>query len=156
MKKANTTKVRPTNISNTEWFEHFNELLINRPTVVDETFEVNVNDYNLNHDTNCINCTDNVPDMLNARIEIDEIVNVIKKLPNGKSAGIDGIGYEFFKSCTANVLQVVCSLFNSILSKGEFPSQWCDAIISPLHKKGSRNDPTNYRGISLMCRSQNL
>ena len=32
---------------------------------------------------------------------------------------------------------------------GIFPSIWRESIIVPLHKKGNRDDPNNYRGISL-------
>ena len=41
-------------------------------------------------------------------------------------------------------------LYNSILSTGEYPIEWSKAIICPLHKKGSTNNPDNYRGISLL------
>ena len=32
----------------------------------------------------------------------------------------------------------------------EFPNKWCNAIILPIHKKGSFNDPNNYRAIALL------
>ena len=44
-----------------------------------------------------------------------------------------------------------CVLFNCILKSGIYPDTWCDAIISPLFKKGSSTDVHNYRGISLLC-----
>ena len=42
-------------------------------------------------------------------------------------------------------------LFNKILVTGIFPDMWGEAVISPLHKKGSRNNVKNYRAISLLC-----
>jgi len=41
-------------------------------------------------------------------------------------------------------------LFNKILATGEFPDIWRNSIIVPVHKSGSKLDPTNYRGISLI------
>ena len=37
-----------------------------------------------------------------------------------------------------------------MLSSGQFPDAWTEAIIQPLHKKGNTQDPNNYRGISLL------
>ena len=41
-------------------------------------------------------------------------------------------------------------LFNKLFSTGVYPSQWTEAIIQPLHKKGDKNSRDNYRGISLL------
>ena len=35
-------------------------------------------------------------------------------------------------------------LFNKIMEVGKFPNQWCLALITPIHKKGSVNGPANY------------
>ena len=78
-------------------------------------------------------------------------MTVINKLPNGKKPGVDGITYEFYKHAKDILVVDICTLFNTILSSGKFPKHWADAIISPLHKKGSINDVSNYRGISLLC-----
>ncbi|XP_060553306.1 myosin-8-like, partial [Ruditapes philippinarum] len=34
--------------------------------------------------------------------------------------------------------------------RGYFPEQWTEGFIVPLHKKGDINDPSNYRGITLL------
>ena len=41
------------------------------------------------------------------------------------------------------------SLYNIILLTGEFPDNWSKAILTPIHKKGNQQDPTNYWGIAL-------
>ena len=41
------------------------------------------------------------------------------------------------------------SLYSIILSTGEFPDNWSKALLTPIHKKGNRQEPTNYRGIAL-------
>jgi hypothetical protein len=96
-------------------------------------------------------CLSNEPNLLNAPITLDEIAQVINNLPNNKSPGVDGLVYEMYKHASHILLQPLCILFNTILCSGQYPDSWCEAIISPIHKKGSRNDPSNYRGISLLC-----
>ena len=40
-------------------------------------------------------------------------------------------------------------VFKLSLGEGIIPSEWKDANIMPLFKKGSRNKPENYRPVSL-------
>ena len=42
------------------------------------------------------------------------------------------------------------ALFNYIFDTGEYPTVWTGAIIIPIHKSGNKNDPDNYRGVSLL------
>ena len=39
-------------------------------------------------------------------------------------------------------------LFNAIYDTGIYPEQWSSGIIVPVYKKGTREDPSNYRGIT--------
>ena len=48
------------------------------------------------------------------------------------------------------VVPLFYALFNGMLTSGHFPDGWCNAIIHPIHKKGSWTDQGNYRGISLL------
>ena len=54
------------------------------------------------------------------------------------------------KSASHILIKPLVRLFNLILSSGHFPKQWCESHIVPLHKGGSKDDPINYRGISVM------
>ena len=152
IKKINrTTSAKSDNSINVEtWFNHFKELLTCEPDI-DFNFKQMVNNYNDAHASECPTCIDNEPDELNKSIEISEITDVIKHLRDGKQPGIDGLSYEFFKNCNNNLTTYLCYLFNVILDTGIYPSQWSEAIISPLHKKGSKSDVSNYRGLSLLC-----
>ena len=42
------------------------------------------------------------------------------------------------------------NIFNVLFDKGVFPEEWSKVIIIPLHKKGDKNNPDNYRGILLL------
>ena len=46
--------------------------------------------------------------------------------------------------------EIILRLFNTILSDSTQVTSWNTAIINPIHKKGSKSDPSNYRGISLL------
>ena len=58
---------------------------------------------------------------------------------------------EYLKAAGDQVLDVFVKLFNVILQSGEVPTQWCIGEIIPLYKnKGSPEDPSNYRGITIL------
>ena len=68
----------------------------------------------------------------------------------GKSPGPDGIEIEMFKSTLGQILPFLKTLFNDVYDRGEVPADWCESIICPIFKSGSKREPQNYRGISLM------
>ena len=80
----------------------------------------------------------------------DEIVNSIKSLKSACAAGLDGTCMEMYKCTIDTTLPYLNSLFNSILSSRQFPQEWCLSLITPVHKKGPRDDPNNYRAISVV------
>ena len=41
-------------------------------------------------------------------------------------------------------------LFNKIYELGYFPDKWSEGFIVPIFKKGDTNEPSNYRGITLL------
>ena len=46
--------------------------------------------------------------------------------------------------------ETILKLFNGIFAGGTQIDVWNIALINPIHKKGSKFDPLNYRGISLL------
>ena len=74
----------------------------------------------------------------------------IRGLKSDKSPGQDEIPPLFFKHTHDIFMPLLVRLFNRLFNCGEFPLAWSCAIIVPLHKKGDINNPTNYRGISLL------
>ena len=90
-------------------------------------------------------------EVLNEDFTLTEINKLINKLKNNKSCGIDNIINEFIKFSPNEYKLLIVKLFNIILKTGIIPSSWCISFISPIYKnKGSKSDPDNYRGISLI------
>ena len=83
-------------------------------------------------------------------IEEAEIYNAINQLKSGRSSGPDGLLNESFIPGKQYIVPVLCVLFNKIFEKGYFPKDWSEGYVIPLHKKGNKNDPNNFRGITLL------
>ena len=87
---------------------------------------------------------------LNGAITYLEIKKAVKQLRNGASAGPDLFLNEFFKNGNDTLMKYIYTLFNKIFELGYFPKSWSDGFIVPIYKKGDKNEPSNYRGITLL------
>ena len=87
---------------------------------------------------------------LNEMLTEGEILCSINAMANGKAPGTDGIVIEMIKVDCDFFVPLLTRLFNAILDTGIYPSAWAEAMICPIYKKGSKDDPSNYRGISLL------
>ena len=45
---------------------------------------------------------------------------------------------------------IILKLFNTALDEGCVIPEWCITMITPIFKKGSKDNPSNYRGIFLL------
>ena len=75
---------------------------------------------------------------------------MIDKLDSSKSIGNDGIGPKILKMCKDFISQLIASIINSCISMSIFPSEFKKACVIPLFKGGDKNDPNNYRPISIL------
>ena len=73
---------------------------------------------------------------------------VFKKMKDNKSPGVDGIPPKLLKEIVEQISTSLAKLFNLSL-EGIVSSEWKEANITPLFKKGSRNKPETYRTVSL-------
>ena len=78
------------------------------------------------------------------------IAKKIKKMKDNKSPGVDRIPPKLLKEIVEQISTPLAKLFNLSLEEGIVPSEWKEANIMPLFKKGSRNKPENYRLVSLI------
>ena len=88
-------------------------------------------------------------DSLNNEITLDEIKENIKLLKNKKAPGLDSITNEMIKCSNEIMIKHLQTLFNAILNSGYYPQSWNHGLICSIYKSGKKDDPSNYRGITL-------
>lgn len=122
--------------------EHFQNQ--GNPNIFNQDFQSNIQklllegEKNLKYNTE----TDKV-------ITYKELKNVISQLKTGKAAGPDRILNEVIKYSYPVLSNSLLKIFNLILKAGKYPAGWKKSFIVAIYKSGDRNDPNNYRGISL-------
>ena len=132
-------------ITSEKWLTHF-EQLFNPSIITEETS--NYNNQESNTGSEYLN-SDIESYVLNMDISEEEIFNAIKSLKVDKAAtGL--LTAKHFKHSSNFIISYLKAILNKIYSSGEFPEQWALSILIPLYKKGPRDIPDNYRGISLI------
>ena len=90
--------------------------------------------------------------ILNLPITAAETHEAIKKIKNGKAAGIDGIYPDMITHLGPIATQWIATGMNDIKDKGQFPKEWKHAKVVAILKPGKpADDPSSYRPISLLC-----
>ena len=114
------------------YFSNQCSLLINSSTLP------NTNIFPQNHSFSSINIDEN------------KILKLIRSLDINKSHGHDNISARMLKLCDNSIVKPLMLIFNNCLVEENFPIHWKKANITPIHKKGDRNNVENYRPISVL------
>ena len=78
----------------------------------------------------------------------EEIDAAIHRLKKGKARDSSGVRAEQLKICSEETKEKIRIIFNDIAQQEDFiPDSWRKIRIQVIHKKGSRDDPGNYRPI---------
>ncbi|CAG4965395.1 unnamed protein product [Colias eurytheme] len=80
----------------------------------------------------------------------NRVSSVIKNLHNKKSPGIDGIRNVDVKYISENLTVAIVNLINISVQTGKYPDKLKVGCIRPIFKKGTHDDPVNYRPITLL------
>lgn len=80
-------------------------------------------------------------------IEYDEMENVVKKMPNNKSPGLDGLPAEFYKKYWHIIGKDIHAVITYSLDHGEMTTSQKRTGITLLYKKGERKDIKNWRPL---------
>ena len=87
----------------------------------------------------------------NIKISKNGVLKLLQGINENKATGPDDIPGKFLKLCSNELADVFCILFQTSLNSGEIPTDWKQAHIFPLFKKGDKCNVENYRPISLTC-----
>ncbi|CAK1580211.1 unnamed protein product [Parnassius mnemosyne] len=92
-----------------------------------------------------------IADISKIYVSEQTVLNLLLKLDQCKSAGPDHLPAVFLINCARSLVTPVTLLFNKSLAECTVPAIWKSAFITPIHKKGSRDQVNNYRPISKLC-----
>ena len=79
-----------------------------------------------------------------------EIAKCLRNLKNSKTGSSDGIVAELLKYDGSGMVDLLEQLFSVIWQENIVPKQWRDGFIVNIFKKGDREDPVNYRDITML------
>ena len=102
------------------------------------------------------NSDERLPDIHHIQITKPGILKLLLNINPKKADGPDGIPGRFLKMCAHELVDVYQILFQASLDQGIVPSDWKEADVMPLFKKGDKTNAGNYRPISLTSLSCKL
>ena len=83
--------------------------------------------------------------------KIGELKSALRKLKSKKAPGPDGIHNDMLKHLGPMAEIFLLEIFNQSWTQGKVPSQWKEATIIPILKKGKpKQESRSYRPISLV------
>ena len=85
-----------------------------------------------------------------APITESEVTEVLQSLPTGKSPGPDRLPNKLYKVLAADIAPILTEVLNESKSAGTLHPTCIEGLISVLYKKKNRDDPRNYRPITLL------
>jgi len=78
----------------------------------------------------------------------DDVFQNLQAVKLSFSSAPDLVPSCVIKKCADALCKLLSKLFQISLLLSYFPEVWKEAFIIPLHKKGSKSDIKNYRGIA--------
>ncbi len=83
------------------------------------------------------------------RIRVRDVLKNLKALDVSSATGPDALPAVILQKCAAELALPIALLSRLCLNRGRWPACWRQHWIHPLHKRKSKADPRNYRGVHL-------
>jgi hypothetical protein len=100
--------------------------------------------------TSARNMKHNPNSMFLATVTEEEVLNVTSKRKGKLSAGYNDIPEKIVKQIIQFIKKPLTFIFNLSLCSGTFPLLMKAAKVWPIHKKGRKQEISNYRPISVL------
>lgn len=82
-------------------------------------------------------------------VNFSEVLSVINGMDPNKASGFDDIDIKTVKECRFELSGLLSKLFNQSFTSGIVPKLMKVSKVSPLFKSGDKENPNNYRPISV-------
>ncbi|KFV87439.1 RNA-directed DNA polymerase from mobile element jockey, partial [Struthio camelus australis] len=82
-------------------------------------------------------------------VEEDRVRNYLGKVDIHKSMGPDGMHPRVLRELADIIARPFSIIFDRSWRTGEVPEDWKKASVTPVFKKGKKEEPGNYRPVSL-------
>lgn len=80
----------------------------------------------------------------------EDLMEIVRKMKRAKAPGENGIENEAWRYMSKEIGEELWKLINKIWKGEGIPKDWNRGIICPIYKKGEKDEPKNYRGITFM------
>ena len=88
--------------------------------------------------------------MKNIKVDVKKVKQLIENQDVRKAPGPDGMSNWIMKECSNQLAGKLHNIiFESSFKESRVPLHWKRANIMPIHKGGDKEEPLNYRPISL-------
>ncbi|KFV77602.1 hypothetical protein N308_11331, partial [Struthio camelus australis] len=82
-------------------------------------------------------------------VEEDQVRDHLGRLDTDKSTGPDGMHPQVLKELMNIIARLLSIILERSWQSGEVPEDWKKVSVTPTFKKGKKEDPGNYRPVSL-------
>ncbi|KFW95577.1 RNA-directed DNA polymerase from mobile element jockey, partial [Phalacrocorax carbo] len=82
-------------------------------------------------------------------IQEKEVYDLLLHLDTHKSVGPDGIHTRVLRELSEELAKILSIIYQQSWLAGEVPDDWRLADVTPIYKKGWKEDLGNYRPVSL-------
>ena len=94
----------------------------------------------------------NMPPISQISIDNNVVLKLLKRLDVHKAMGPEGIPNIVLKNCANEILQGLCTVFQCSPNTGTLPSDWHNANITPVFKKGQiHSEKIIDQSLSRLC-----
>ena len=83
-------------------------------------------------------------------LKLEQLTSILKSLDATKATGLDQLSPRLLKLSASVIAPSLLKIINISLHTASFPKILKSAKLIPIHKGGLKNEPSNYRPISIL------